>query len=238
MDKKKLHLGCGEKYLDGYINIDYSQKEHTVMSIRADIYQDIKTLKYKENSIDEIRSHHLFEHFSRVDALKFLMTWQKWLKTGGKLVIETPDYRACSSAYLRAATQKRRMEIGRHVFGSHEASWAYHYDFWDELKFRFVLGRTGFKNIKFEKYRNSLARYYPRVPFVNFIGSILPEAFYKKYGGNKLPNILAKAEKDSREINEEVVVKEILSQYLVGKEDDKILNVWLEQYYSAGNKEE
>ncbi|MCX6800174.1 MAG: methyltransferase domain-containing protein [Candidatus Falkowbacteria bacterium] len=88
----KLHLGCGGTYLDGYINVDFPTSDKTIMNVKADIYQDIRTLNYPENSIDEIRNHHVFEHFNRVDALKVLLQWRGWLKPGGKLVIETPDF--------------------------------------------------------------------------------------------------------------------------------------------------
>jgi len=88
----KLHLGCGGKYLEGYVNIDFPSNEKTIAKVKADLYQDIRELEYKDGSIEEIRSHHLFEHFSRVEALKLLLKWQRWLKIEGKLIIETPDF--------------------------------------------------------------------------------------------------------------------------------------------------
>ncbi len=73
----KLHLGCGEKYLEGYVNIDFPQSEHSVLTPKVDMYHDIRTLQYPDNSVDEIQSHHLFEHFSRTDALKLLFRWRR-----------------------------------------------------------------------------------------------------------------------------------------------------------------
>lgn len=235
-EKLKLHLGCGDKYLEGYVNVDYPPSEHTVISPKADLYQDIRTLEYDDNSVDEIRSHHLLEHFSRAEALKLLLQWRRWLKPDGLLVVETPDFEASIKAYLRAFTRKRRMEIGRHIFGTQEAHWAYHYDFWDRRKFRFVLKKLGFKDIRVRRFRNSAAKHYKNIPFINFIGSIVPNSVYYKYGGNKLPDIVVKAKKDAAAlVDEEVVIRELLSEYLTVHDDHRMLHAWVQSI--GGNKE-
>ena len=227
-DKIKLHLGCGEKYLEGYINIDFPEEEHSVMRVKADVYKDIRTLQYDENSVDEIRTHHMFEHFPRAEALQLLLQWRKWLKPDGKIVIETPDFEASAQAYLCAVTRKRKMELGRHIFGSQEAKWAYHYDFWDKEKFKFVLKKFGFKDIKARCYKNSFAKHFPNLPFANFVGSLLPVTIYKRYGGNKLPDIVVNARKDaSKQIDSDKIIREVLSEYLTVHDGDKMLNTWL-----------
>ena len=30
----KYHLGCGAQYAQGYINVDYPQSEHSVMTVK------------------------------------------------------------------------------------------------------------------------------------------------------------------------------------------------------------
>ena len=229
----KLHIGCGEKYLEGYTNIDYPQSEHSVIKVRADIYHDIRTLFYPENSVDEIRSHHPFEHFERAEAIALLMKWRRWLKPGGKLIIETPDFYSCAVAYVFALTQKRRMELGRHMLGSQEAAWAIHYDFWDAPKFEYVFKKCGFEKISIKNYQNAVAQHFPKVPFLNVAGNLLPSSFYKKRGGHKLPNVVAAAHKSDLPIDENAVAHEILSQYLVGKEGDAMLSVWVKQFEEA-----
>lgn len=229
----KLHIGCGEKYLEGYTNIDYPPSEHSVIKVKADVYHDIRTLSYPENSVDEIRSHHLFEHFNRAEAIALLIKWRRWLKPGGKIVIETPDFYSCAVSYAFAPTQKRRMELGRHMMGSQEAGWAIHYDFWDPMKFKYVLQATGFERISCTSYQNAIAQHLPKVPFMNIVGNLFPRVFYKKKGGHKLPNVVAVAYKTDARIEPSAVARKILSQYLVGREGEPLLSVWMKQFEDA-----
>ena len=236
-NRLRLHLGSGEKYLPGYWNIDYPQSEHSVVTVRADQYADIRTLDYPQNSIEEVRNHHMFEHFPRAKALKLLAAWRKWLKPDGVLTIETPDFGHCAAAYSRALSRKRRFELGRHMMGSQEAHWAIHYDFWDKSKFKYVLKKFGFKNIKVLRYENALSQKYAIVPgsriILNLLGNLLPNSIYKKYGGHKLPNIVVTAKKDGKRlINDSAVAREILSEYLVGREGEEMLAVWMNDFES------
>ena len=149
----KLHLGCGLQYIDGYVNIDYPVSEQSVQRmLKADIYSDLLTLEYENNSIEEIRLHHVFEHFDRTDSLTLLCKWRDWLIPGGLLRIETPDV---LSSFKLVASPFRSIEykhqVMRHIFGSHEASWAIHCDGWYKDKFNFTLGKLGFANMKFVK---------------------------------------------------------------------------------------
>ncbi len=245
--KLRLHLGVGEKYMEDYWNVDFPEGEHTVMKPRVDEYADIRTMTRPLGSMEEIRSHHLFEHFSRAEALKLLVRWRSWLKPGGMLVIETPDFATSASFFSSAFSLRRRFQISRHIYGSQEAGWADHKDYWDKRKFAFVLAKLGFRDIMFRRYWNGFSRHAHKLPRIgkllermpealyvyhlNVMGNFLPESFYKKYGSNKMPNILVRAIKDgSAKLDGETVAREILSMYLVGKEDDRLLNVWLKNY--------
>lgn len=245
----KLHLGCGEKYLEGYVNIDFPDSEQSIIHTKADVYyNNMQELSYPENSIDEIRSHHLFEHFSRAEALKLLVRWRSWLKPGGILVIETPDFTTSAMAFLSSGSMKRRFQLARHIYGSQEARWAQHKDYWDKAKFKFVLGKLGYKVIKVRRYWNGLSRHAEKipkiggvlarmpeslyVPVLNVAGNILPESFYQKYGSHKMPNILVRASKKSglSAGDEEKMVEQILALSLAGKEGQELLDVWMKEY--------
>lgn len=148
----RLHLGCGERHFDGYINIDFPSTEHTVQTKpAADVFADITTLNFPEKTVDEIRLHHVFEHFDRPTALALLCKWHLWLKISGNILIETPDIEA-SLARIESPqySYKQKQGILRHIFGSHEAKWAVHKDGWYKEKYQCVLGKLGFSDIQFE----------------------------------------------------------------------------------------
>lgn len=219
----KLHLGCGQRYLKGYINIDFPSSEHTIVVPRADIYKDIRNLEYPENSIDEIRSHHLFEHFSRQEALKLLNQWRYWLKPQGLLVIETPDFEECIKRFVSTDDLEEKFKLARHIFGSHEANWALHKDFWDKLKFQFIFDKLGFKITKIQQipsYHRKNLGFIAKV-----VGKLAPRPV-KELFGDILPNIIVEAKKDGRIIDEKKETESILSLSLVGTEES-LLNVWL-----------
>lgn len=145
----RLHLGCGQQRFKGYINIDYPSSEHTVQQkVVADYCSDITGLSFPMNVVDEVRSHHFFEHFDRQRSLALLVRWTQWLKTGGKMHIETPDMQKSIELLIKPNyTFKQKQYILRHIFGSHEAHWAYHYDGWYGEKFTKVLEKMGYTNI-------------------------------------------------------------------------------------------
>lgn len=149
----RLHLGCGERRLEGYINIDLPPAAHSVQTASgADVYIDITQLILPEHSVDEIRLHHVFEHFERPLALAQLIRWHEWLKINGLLIIETPDFEATVVDFLKASSDfEVKQALLRHLFGSHEARWAVHRDGWYEGKFEYILQCFGFRLLRCEK---------------------------------------------------------------------------------------
>jgi hypothetical protein len=134
------------------VNIDYPPSEHTVQQTSpADELADITRLRYPSESVAEVRLHHVFEHFDRPTALRLLIDWHDWLVEDGRLVIETPDFERSARAFARRIGRGDRGTILRHVFGSHEASWAVHWDGWYPGRYRTVLTRLGFGDLEFER---------------------------------------------------------------------------------------
>ncbi|MBE3138584.1 MAG: hypothetical protein IMZ63_02075, partial [Actinobacteria bacterium] len=148
----KYHLGCGSQYLQGYINVDFPQSEHSIVTIKADIYSSLLTLKLQPSN--EIKSHHVFEHFSYVESLFLLFKWAQSLTIGGFLKIGIPDIEVLNGALSTALSQRhlrKIFKIIRMLYGSHEAEWAYHVNGWTEGTLSLVLEKIGFKLISLEK---------------------------------------------------------------------------------------
>jgi len=62
--KKKLNLGSGEDYREGWINLDISDRDTYGQKIKVDIKHDLDKFPYpfKNNQFDEILASHVIEH--------------------------------------------------------------------------------------------------------------------------------------------------------------------------------
>lgn len=72
-DRVKLNLGCGDKILSGYINVD------TVLERagnKPDIICDVRKLdNFSDGYADEILAVHVVEHFWRWEVVSILKEW-------------------------------------------------------------------------------------------------------------------------------------------------------------------
>jgi predicted SAM-dependent methyltransferase len=156
----KYHLGCGTNYLDGYINVDFPQEKHTIVQIKADIYESLLTLKYE--SCGEIRSHHVFEHFNYIESIALLIKWTRALQSGGTLRIDLPDVETLCEELnksYRAQNTRRCFKLIRLIFGSHESDWAYHINGWNSITLSYVLEKFGYDSIQTQVYGNQNAEF-------------------------------------------------------------------------------
>lgn len=83
-DLIKINLGCGNKYLQGYINCDF------IKTVRAEKHFDLNKFPYpfKDNYADEIVMDNVLEH---LDNLILVMEeLYRILKNKGKLIIIVP----------------------------------------------------------------------------------------------------------------------------------------------------
>jgi predicted SAM-dependent methyltransferase len=135
----KLHLGCGRKRLEGWLNCDLQD---------SDMDMDIRTLPFEDGSIDEIMAIHVCEHFYIHEIMKVFKEWFRVLRSGGKMTVELPCLDNILNHFSMGSPNKFTLmglygDPGSHKHGEP----ALHKWCWSKAEFRKLLEKVGFKNI-------------------------------------------------------------------------------------------
>jgi predicted SAM-dependent methyltransferase len=85
----KCNLGCNDKYIDGFVNIDMNPD--CVADVIGDVSDLDKIPELQGISISEIVAYDIIEHFDRYQYSKVLKNWFDHLAPGGILYIRTND---------------------------------------------------------------------------------------------------------------------------------------------------
>jgi predicted SAM-dependent methyltransferase len=135
----KLHLGCGNKHIDGYVNIDirYLPGVDEVNNVG-------KLRNYKKESVDVIYASHVLEHFSRWEYMFVLHRWYELLKPNGILRLGVPDFNEIVNYYLKT---KDLRGISGILYGGQDYSENNHYWVWDFETITKELKDIGFKKV-------------------------------------------------------------------------------------------
>ena len=96
---KKLNLGCGDKILPGYLNVDVVASRR---GFKPDVICDLRELTpFEDDSVDEILAVHVVEHFWRWEVLEVLQEWVRVLKPGGTMILECPNLLSAAQELLK-----------------------------------------------------------------------------------------------------------------------------------------
>lgn len=82
-----LNIGCGTKFWDGFVNIDF---DNNWCNVKPDIACDIRKIDLPDNHADSAYAIHVIEHFHRWEAESVLREWLRVIKPGAKLILELP----------------------------------------------------------------------------------------------------------------------------------------------------
>lgn len=102
----KIHIGCGDIKLDGFINIDFRATKAT------DLVQDCTDLSiFPDRSIRFVYAHAFLEHLKKDKRLEFLKNVNRILTGGGQvMILAIPDFEAIAKLYLQ---KKLKIEGGK-----------------------------------------------------------------------------------------------------------------------------
>lgn len=85
----RVNVGCGEKPLDGFINVDRREQPG------VDVVADVRRLPFEPGTVAELASSHLVEHFREHELrVRVLPVWRALLRDGGLVRIVCPDWAA------------------------------------------------------------------------------------------------------------------------------------------------
>lgn len=84
----RLHLGCGNRYFDGYINVD---GDYMAGDPNVTLHDITKPFPIPDNCVSEILTVHVVEHLSRQYVLPMYKEFHRICKPGGFVAMEWPD---------------------------------------------------------------------------------------------------------------------------------------------------
>lgn len=135
----KVHLGCWNRPLADWINVD------KVYMPGVDLIEDARLLRsFRARSVDSIYASHILDEISRWDYMGALRRWYDILKIGGKLYLSVPDFEAIVARYQQ--TKDLRELQGLLHGGQDHDGWTRSYS-WDFDLMKSDLASTGFKDI-------------------------------------------------------------------------------------------
>lgn len=136
----KLHIGCGNRHFEGYINVDFRKTTAT------DLVCDIRRLPYPNDAVEIIETYHVIEHLPRHDLPRALKEWNRVLVVGGRLIIECPDFDGAVKQYMQG--NEKRID---NIFGLQRFAGDIHQFGYNFKRLKTVLGEVGFIDIRDEE---------------------------------------------------------------------------------------
>jgi predicted SAM-dependent methyltransferase len=143
----KLHLGCGKRFIPGFIHIDVLDYPH------VDHVAAIDNLPFlPDNSVNLIYACHVLEHFKRRDVDRVLLEWRRILRPGGTLRLSVPDFAKLVDVYEKFG--RMDLVIGA-LFGRQDYLYNVHYNVFDYDTLSATLTRVGFANVRRYDWRET-----------------------------------------------------------------------------------
>lgn len=164
----KLHIGCGNKFLPGYIHLDAMKYDHVDYITEADNLD-----MFEDNSVDEIYACHILEHFGRNENERVLQEWHRVLKNRGILRVAVPNFEAIAKAYLEKKQGLDKL-MGL-LYGGQNYKYNFHMQTFDFDRLRDILERCGFGDVNLYDWNEFLPEgfddfsraYLPHMDFEN-----------------------------------------------------------------------
>ncbi|MEI6984956.1 MAG: methyltransferase domain-containing protein [Rhodospirillaceae bacterium] len=145
---RRLHLGCGQRYIPGFYHIDARPWPH------VDYVARIERLDFiSDATVDLIYASHVLEHFSRWECLPVLKEWGRVLRPGGVLRLAVPDFAACAKLYYEHGLEDALNGLIGLISGGQRHPDDFHKMVFDEQLLSQLLVQAGFASVRHWDWR-------------------------------------------------------------------------------------
>lgn len=150
MSLPSLHLGCGSKYIPGFIHVDSTHYRH------LDYCLDVSNLSvFDDSSISLIYACHVLEHFGRHEYMSVLAEWYRVLAPGSVLRLSVPNFEAIVAMYQYRGLEDGLSGLVGLVSGGQRDATDFHKMIFDERLLTASLLRVGFSSVRSWDWRST-----------------------------------------------------------------------------------
>lgn len=136
----RLNLGCGHIPLEGYLNVDMRDLPG------VDVVAAVDNLPFSPNTVAEVSSAHLLEHFPEEMLRRNLLPyWHSMLRPGGRFRAVVPDGQEMLSKV--ASGEMSFADFREVLFGAQDYEGDFHYDMFTPASLTALLEEAGFRDV-------------------------------------------------------------------------------------------
>lgn len=139
----KLHLGCGRRFIPGFVHVDILDYGHVD---RVSAVDDLHWIE--DGGVEMIYASHVLEHFGRHEVSRVLGEWYRVLAPGGCLRLAVPDFAACARIYCEHGLKDGLTELVGLICGGQRDAYDFHKMVFDEPLLTGLLKGVGFTTVR------------------------------------------------------------------------------------------
>jgi len=126
--------------LRGYLNIDKRKLQN------VDIVTDALNLPFEKESISELYSAHLVEHFPKEEFKSAVLPyWHSLIKKGGTLKLAFPDFETMAKKYIEGDYPFEKFR--KVIFGAQDYDGDFHFNMFTKETISALLYDIGFEKV-------------------------------------------------------------------------------------------
>jgi len=146
----KLHLGCGKRYIPGFIHVD------TVKFPHVDYVQDIRALpQFEDKSVELIYACQTLTYFDREEIAEVLREWLRVLAQGGTLRLSLINFETIVRLYNTGMPLESFLGWLYGKWSDGESGFIYKKTTFDFTSATKVLREAGFSDIELWDWRKT-----------------------------------------------------------------------------------